>query len=49
MRTEPVSPQCLRSVFDETVAGTVGLEEELLLVRRGTWRPAHRRALCQCG
>jgi glutamate---cysteine ligase / carboxylate-amine ligase len=29
----------LRSVFSSTVAGTVGLEEELLLVDRGSWLP----------
>jgi carboxylate-amine ligase len=40
MRTERSRPPCLRSVFDRTVAGTVGLEEELLLVRRGSWMPA---------
>ncbi|MEU4196888.1 hypothetical protein AB0E69_33655 [Kribbella sp. NPDC026611] len=27
-------------MFDETVAGTIGLEEELLLVRRESWLPA---------
>lgn len=30
----------LRSLFSGTVAGTVGIEEELLLVHRGTWLPA---------
>ncbi|HEY3556124.1 MAG TPA: glutamate-cysteine ligase family protein, partial [Kribbella sp.] len=30
----------LRSVFAGTSAGTVGLEEELLLVHRGSWLPA---------
>jgi len=29
----------LRSQFSSTVAGTVGLEEELLLVHRGSWLP----------
>lgn len=40
MHTERVGPERLRSVFDGTVAGTVGLEEEILLVRRGSWAPA---------
>ena len=30
----------LSGLFTGTVAGTVGLEEELLLVRRGNWLPA---------
>lgn len=33
------APQ-LRSLFSGTVAGTVGFEEELLLVGRGSWLPA---------
>jgi glutamate---cysteine ligase / carboxylate-amine ligase len=34
------SPEELRSLFSSTVAGTVGFEEELLLVRRGSGAPA---------
>ena len=30
----------LRTLFSSTVAGTVGFEEELLLVHRGNWLPA---------
>ncbi|MGW1345132.1 carboxylate-amine ligase [Kribbella sp. NPDC002412] len=37
---ESIDAGQLRSLFAGTVAGTVGFEEELLLVRRGTWLPA---------
>ncbi|MFI7063780.1 YbdK family carboxylate-amine ligase [Kribbella sp. NPDC050124] len=37
---EMVNGQSLRALFSSTVAGTVGIEEELLLVRRGSWLPA---------
>ncbi|MFI5695301.1 YbdK family carboxylate-amine ligase [Kribbella sp. NPDC051586] len=35
----------LRELFAGTVAGTVGLEEELLLVHRGSWLPAEAAPL----
>ncbi|MEV0288682.1 MULTISPECIES: YbdK family carboxylate-amine ligase [unclassified Kribbella] len=35
----------LRAVFDGTVAGTVGFEEELLVVRRGSWLPVDAAAV----
>jgi carboxylate-amine ligase len=37
---ESLAPVADGSVFDATVAGTIGLEEELLLVERRTWAPA---------
>ncbi|GAB2614690.1 carboxylate-amine ligase [Kribbella endophytica] len=35
----PIDVEVLRTLFSSTVAGTVGLEEELLLVHRGSWLP----------
>jgi carboxylate-amine ligase len=35
----PPDAERLRALFSSTVAGTVGLEEEMLLVRRGSWLP----------
>ncbi|WUJ67983.1 glutamate-cysteine ligase family protein [Kribbella soli] len=35
----------LCALFSSTVAGTVGLEEELLVVRRGSWLPADAGAV----
>ncbi|MFI5707098.1 YbdK family carboxylate-amine ligase [Kribbella sp. NPDC051620] len=35
----PLDGRNLRSLFSSTAAGTVGLEEELLLVSRENWRP----------
>ncbi|HEY9333801.1 MAG TPA: glutamate-cysteine ligase family protein [Kribbella sp.] len=40
MHADEAGPHCVRSVFDRTVAGTIGLEEEILLVRRDSWLPA---------
>ncbi|WP_433158412.1 carboxylate-amine ligase [Kribbella sp. CA-247076] len=42
---EALSGERLRSVFSGTVAGTVGFEEELLLVDRGTWLPVDAAAV----
>jgi carboxylate-amine ligase len=39
MRARPFDAAMLRSLISSTVAGTVGLEEELLLVARGSWLP----------
>jgi carboxylate-amine ligase len=41
----PFDSELLRSRFASTVAGTVGLEEELLLVERGSWLPANAAAV----
>ncbi|QNE16581.1 hypothetical protein F1D05_00025 [Kribbella qitaiheensis] len=40
----PPDAEVLRSLFSSTVPGTVGFEEELLLVHRGTWLPAAEAA-----
>ncbi|WP_112238754.1 carboxylate-amine ligase [Kribbella monticola] len=42
---EPVDAELLRSLFASTVGGTVGFEEELLLVRRDSWLPADAAGL----
>ncbi|TDU83900.1 carboxylate-amine ligase [Kribbella voronezhensis] len=44
---EPVDAELLRSLFASTVPGTVGFEEELLLVRRDNWLPADAAGLVQ--
>ena len=36
----PLKLDSLRAIFDGTTGGTVGLEEEVLLVDAGTWAPA---------
>jgi glutamate---cysteine ligase / carboxylate-amine ligase len=41
----PLDAALLGSLFSGTVAGTVGLEEELLLVHRGSWLPADAAAV----
>jgi carboxylate-amine ligase len=41
----PPDAATLRALFSSTIAGTVGLEEELLLVRRGSWLPTDVTAL----
>ncbi|TDO47983.1 carboxylate-amine ligase [Kribbella sp. VKM Ac-2527] len=41
----PLDTALLRSLFSSTVAGTVGFEEELLLVHRGSWLPANAAAV----
>jgi carboxylate-amine ligase len=41
----PARAEYLRSVFSGTSAGTIGLEEELLLVHRGSWSPATAAAV----
>ncbi|MEV6269376.1 glutamate-cysteine ligase family protein [Kribbella sp. NPDC051936] len=45
MHADEAGPHCVRSVFDRTVAGTIGLEEEILLVRRDSWLPAPAAAV----
>ncbi|WP_329000040.1 YbdK family carboxylate-amine ligase [Kribbella sp. NBC_00709] len=47
-KSVPVAPPDagrLRALFAGTVAGTVGLEEELLVVHRGSWLPADAEAV----
>jgi carboxylate-amine ligase len=39
-KPDPATAPELRTLFSSTLAGTVGFEEELLLVRRGNWAPA---------
>ncbi|WP_328993617.1 YbdK family carboxylate-amine ligase [Kribbella sp. NBC_01245] len=41
----PLDGALLRSLFSNTVRGTVGFEEELLLVRRDDWLPADAAAV----
>ncbi|MFG1813479.1 YbdK family carboxylate-amine ligase [Kribbella sp. NPDC049174] len=41
----PIDAELLRSLFSSTVAGTVGFEEELLLVHRGSWLPTDAAAV----
>jgi carboxylate-amine ligase len=41
----PLDAALLRSLFSSTVPGTVGFEEELLLVHRGSWLPADAAAV----
>lgn len=41
----PLDAELLRSLFSSTVPGTVGFEEELLLVHRGSWLPADAAAM----
>jgi glutamate---cysteine ligase / carboxylate-amine ligase len=41
----PLEAALLRSLFSSTVPGTVGFEEELLLVHRGSWLPADAAAV----
>jgi gamma-glutamyl:cysteine ligase YbdK (ATP-grasp superfamily) len=40
----PLDAQLLRSLFSSTVPGTVGFDEGLLLVHRGSWLPADAAA-----
>ena len=41
----PPGARRLRALFSRAVAGTVGVEEELLVVRRGSWLPADADAV----